>query len=394
MSTSKASYRPYLSPADTHAPYTMAVDEPLASGTRDETRGFGANLQPAGDSRRGRRIVRRSPRDDDDDVELSELRRPIRRSATPEGGQPMYGMRSQYGEVLAETRRNPSVTVNRSSSGSFQAGGLIQTGAAAGSRGSRSVRWSDADSIRKDRCLDRCSAHGVQPSSAASEAEPGSSRGPTAADASRKHQQQQPDNDTDNPWTIYRDPDTYFVYGTSLRARNPPKPRAGCCDWWHEMWAPYGGFRQMTSAWIFASLSLLLVANVIFMTAFVTNYWGIVHVTHDPASSALSRSPEQRGVTPSADSSLSDNGTSYLDRIWSSWSAIPRAFHFVASAFRDQERQRRDVSPAAGSGQEDKHVLNRMANRNVTKEYWTFAYGSAVVTRMDFVSDRALKVRE
>ena len=180
----------------------------------------------------------------------------------------------------------------------------------------------------------------------------------------------------DDPWTVYNSGrDTYFVYGASLRANNPPEEHPGWCGWWDDMWAPYGGFRKITSPWIFASLTLLFIANIFFMTAFVTNHWGILHVlpaTGQPVSQGHNRLPEQ---------SLADNrvmkynDTSLRQWIWNAWNGIPNPVYYESIV--PPEVGLPETGPADGvipeaEDKKTKHVVNRMNTDPKASEYWQF----------------------
>lgn len=96
------------------------------------------------------------------------------------------------------------------------------------------------------------------------------------------------------PWTVQQG--SYFVYGTSL-----PKPtskrrrkgvRYGVDRRWDSLWSPHGGFLYQTTPWIKAALCMLLVANILFLFAFVTNGWGTLYVMRDVSTNVT------RDVTP------------------------------------------------------------------------------------------------
>ncbi|KAK2141291.1 hypothetical protein LSH36_1126g00018 [Paralvinella palmiformis] len=138
------------------------------------------------------------------------------------------------------------------------------------------------------------------------------------------------------------------------------------------MWAPYGGFRKITSAWIFASLALLFLANIFFLAAFVTNYWGVLYVVRDPGTARPTGGASGGRMLPSTNGSDALNRTSYMDWIWNTWSRIPNAFRAATGTegrYDRGVRSGRDTSPKMTS-LKDKHVVNRMRGRGA--EYWIF----------------------
>jgi hypothetical protein len=374
--TSGANGRPYLYPeaGTSQAQYSLGVDEPLPLRVMgvDEplphsSTGFD-ELMPRASSanrRRNRHSYKRTMYGDQaDSVELRELNRPARSSMASDAGQFVHresSLTSKPGQYTKINRNN--LQPNRSSQmHSHQQNGEI---------GNKSVRWSTQESSQFDNS-DRFSVT-LDRSNESSELSD------VSAARSRRYFERYQDTNQErrnpnDPWTVYSSGrDTYFVYGTSLRANNPPLEHPGCCGWWDDMWAPYGGFRRITSPWIFASLSMLFIANILFMTAFLTNYWGVLHVLPNPGQPASQGHVTDHVNTVSQN--IKFNDTSYAQWIWNTWKGIPNAVFYDAQDLPEPGLPEAEVLPEVVPEVVEKrgqHVVNRMNTDPKASEYWKF----------------------
>ena len=83
-----------------------------------------------------------------------------------------------------------------------------------------------------------------------------------------------------------------------------------------KVWSPIRGLRVRTSVWLWIAIACLVLANVLFTVAFLTNGWGILYVAQNTKPVPQPPTEHQVNVSTSSNSAAKSRSPSELDSIF------------------------------------------------------------------------------